>query len=101
MDIYKNAVGDTCELIVAGRIDGEGANKLEVSLLAAIAAGAKDITVDLEQATFICSAGLRTLLQYWRQMKNKGNSLQVTSPSPEVGTVLATSGFKDMLIRRA
>lgn len=100
MNILKTAVGDTHEIIVSGRIDGEGANKLEEELLSEISAGAKDITVDLEDATFICSAGLRTLLQYWRQMKNKGRSLQVVSPSPEVMTVLSTSGFKDMLIRK-
>jgi anti-anti-sigma factor len=101
MNIFKTAVGETHEIIVSGRIDGEGANKLEIELLAEISAGAKEITVDLEEATFICSAGLRTLLQYWRQMKNKGHTLQVVSPSAEVMTVLSTSGFKDLLIRRA
>jgi anti-anti-sigma factor len=100
MHIHKTAVGDSHELFVTGRIDGEGANQLEVELLATIAAGAKEISVELEEATFICSAGLRTLLQYWRQMKNKGHSLQVVSPSPEVAMVLATSGFRDMLIRK-
>lgn len=100
MNIHKTTLGDSCELVVSGRIDGDGANKLEVALLATIAEGAKDITVELEEATFICSAGLRTLLQYWRQMRNKGNSLQVTCPSPEVETVLATSGFREMLVRK-
>jgi anti-anti-sigma factor len=100
MNIQKAAQGTHHELLVSGRIDGEGANQLEVALLATIAAGAKDITVDLSEATFLCSAGLRTLLQYWRQMHNKGNSLHVTNPSPETMTVLSTSGFKDMLIQR-
>jgi anti-anti-sigma factor len=54
----------------------------------------------LDQATFLCSAGLRTLLQYWRQMNNKQRTLQVTSPSPEVASVLATSGFREMLVRK-
>ena len=101
MTINKTAVGDNYELVVAGRIDGEGANQLEVEILSTIAAGAKEITVELEQATFICSAGLRTLLQYWRQMKNKGRTLQVTQPSPEVAAVLATSGFNQMLVRHS
>ena len=100
MHISKTNAGDTHELIVSGRVDGEGANQLEIALLATIAAGAKTIYVDLGEATFLCSAGLRTLLQYWRQMNNKQRTLQVTSPSAEVATVLATSGFKDMLVRK-
>jgi anti-anti-sigma factor len=100
MDINKTASGDTHELIVSGRIDGEGANQLEIVLLATIAAGAKTVSVDLGDATFLCSAGLRTLLQYWRQMNSEQRTLQVTSPSAEVATVLATSGFRDMLVRK-
>lgn len=100
MNIQKTAQGDTHELSVSGRIDGEGANQLEVSLIATIAAGAKNITVELSEATFLCSAGLRALLQYWRQMQNKGGSLHVANPSPEAMTLLNTSGFKDMLIQK-
>src|SRR5687768_17373955 len=100
MDINKTIDGDTHELVVSGRVDGEGANQLEVALLATIAAGAKTVYVELADATFLCSAGLRTLLQYWRQMNNKQRTLQVTSPSPEVAAVLATSGFRDMLVRK-
>jgi anti-anti-sigma factor len=101
MIIQKNAHGDTHEVIITGRCDGEGANQLEVSLLHIIAAGAKTITVDMSGVTFLCSAGLRTLLQYWRQMHNKGGSLQVEDPSPEAMLVLGTSGFKSMLIHHS
>ena len=100
MNIQKNAYGDTHEIFVSGRIDGEGANQLEVALLASIAAHAKKIAVEMSDVTFLCSAGLRALLQYWRQMQNKGGSLHVTNPSPEAMTLLNTSGFKDMLIQK-
>jgi anti-anti-sigma factor len=100
MNIQKNAYGDTHEIFVSGRIDGEGANQLEVALLATIAAHAKKITVEMSEVTFLCSAGLRALLQYWRQMQNKGGSLHVSNPSPEAMTLLNTSGFKDMLIQK-
>jgi anti-sigma B factor antagonist len=98
MIIQKCTRGETHELVLAGRCDGDGANQLEVELLSTIATGAKTITVEMSGVTFICSAGLRTLLQYWRQMRNKGGSLQVESPSVEAMTVLGTSGFKNMLI---
>jgi len=101
MIIQKNSHGDTHELILAGRCDGEGANQLEVEILQVIGAGAKNITVEMSGVTFLCSAGLRTLMQYWRQMRNKQGSLQVEDPSPEAMTVLGTSGFKNMLIHQS
>jgi anti-anti-sigma factor len=101
MIIQKNAHGDTHELIVTGPCDGGGANQLEIALLSSIAAGAKTITVDMNGVSFLCSAGLRALLQYWRQMHNKGGVLHVEDPSPEAMTVLGTSGFKSMLIHHS
>jgi anti-anti-sigma factor len=100
MEIRKTVSGDTHELLVAGRVDGEGANQLELEILASIRAKAQAIYVNLNQATFLCSAGLRALLQYWRQMKNDKRVLLVTRPSPEVDAVLATAGFKDQIVEK-
>lgn len=100
MDIQQIITGDNHELLVTGRIDGEGANRLEEEILKTMRAGAKNIYVNLSGATFICSAGLRVLLQYWRQMKNSQRSLLATRPSPEVDAVLATSGFREMLVEK-
>jgi anti-anti-sigma factor len=100
MEIKKFANESVIELRVEGRIDGEGANRLEEEILTTIRTGAQTIYVHLGDATFLCSAGLRVLLQYWRQMKNAGKVLQATRPSPEVDAVLATSGFKDMLVEK-
>ena len=87
-------------MLVAGRIDGPGANRLEEEILATMRAGAKSIYVNLSQATFLCSAGLRVLLQYWRQMKNEQRTLLATRPSPEVDAVLVTSGFREMVVEK-
>src|SRR5436190_302027 len=59
METRKTLTGDTCELLVSGRIDGEGANQLEMEILAAIRGNSRTIYVNLSQATFLCSAGLR------------------------------------------
>jgi anti-anti-sigma factor len=100
MDIKKIVTGDNCEFLVAGRIDGEGANRLEEEILTVMRTATKIVYVNLSESTFICSAGLRVLLQYWRQMKNSQRSLQVTRPSPEVDAVLATSGFREMIVEK-
>ena len=100
MNIQKSVNGNVHELIVSGRVDGEGANQLEEVVIATIRAGAETIYINLSQATFLCSAGLRVLLQYWRQMKGNKKLLQATRPSPEVDAVLATSGFKEVLVEK-
>jgi anti-anti-sigma factor len=100
MDIKKVITGDTHQLLVSGRVDGDGANQLEIEILATMRAGAQAIYVNLSQATFLCSAALRVLLQYWRQMKNAQRVLQATRPSPEVEAVLATTGFKELIVEK-
>ena len=101
MEINKVITGDSHELQISGRIDGAGANQLEVETLAAMRAGAQTLYVNLSQTTFLCSAGLRVLLQYWRQMKNGGKALWIANPSPEVDAVLAMTGFREQMVEGA
>jgi len=100
MQIRKNITGDEQEFMVSGRIDGEGANQLELEILSGIKAGAKSIYVNLSETSFLCSAGIRVLLQYWRQLKNAGKKLLVTRPSPEVTAALDMTGFKDAILEK-
>jgi anti-anti-sigma factor len=97
MDIGKTISGDSLELMVPGRIDGAAANQLEVEVIAAIKQGYKAIYVNLAQATMLCSAGIRVLLQYHRQMKGKGLKLLVSRPSPEVASALEMTGFPELV----
>lgn len=101
MPIRTTKNGDTVELLVSGRVDGEAANQLELEILNAIRGGAGKIFVNMADVNFLCSAGIRVLLQYWRQMKNSGKSLQVASPSAEVNSVLETTGFRNMIVEGA
>jgi len=101
MQIRKNITPEEHELLVAGRVDGAGANQLELEILDAIKAGAKAVYVNLSEATFLCSAGIRVLLQYWRQMKNAQKRLLVTRPSAEAEAALDLTGFKDSILEKA
>ncbi len=100
MEVQKTVTGSTYELLIVGRVDGPGANHLEEEILTAMRGGATAIYVNLSGATFLCSAGLRVLLQYWRQMKNSQRLLQATRPSAEVDPVLTTCGFREMLVEK-
>jgi anti-anti-sigma factor len=98
MEITKTIERDNWELMVPGRIDGAAANQLELEVLAAIRAGAREIFINLSQAEWICSAGIRVLLQYYRQMKTSGKTLLVTRPSPCISEILDMTGFKDVIV---
>ncbi|HSU56593.1 MAG TPA: STAS domain-containing protein [Candidatus Dormibacteraeota bacterium] len=97
MDIEKKISGENLELLLAGRVDGPAAHELEVEELAAMKQSYKAIFVNLAQATFLCSAALRVLLQYHRQMKGRGGQLLVTRPSPEVTSALEMTGFPELV----
>jgi len=97
MEIKKKVTGDTLEMLLSGRIDGAAANELEIQVLDAMRKDFKAIYVNLVQATFLCSAGIRVLLQYHRQMKNKGLTFLVTRPSAEVASALQMTGFPELI----
>src|ERR1051326_2901329 len=100
MEIHKTITGNTHELLISGRVDGPGANQLEEEILGSMRSGAQTIYINLSMATFLCSAGLRVLLQYWRQMKSSQRKLLATRPSPEVDAVLDITGFKNLVVEK-
>ena len=95
--MQKSQSGDSVELMPTGRIDGAAANELEVEALAALRDGVKAVYVNLSQATFLCSAALRVLLQYHRQFKKDGRTFLVTRPSPEVASAIEMTGFAGLV----
>jgi anti-anti-sigma factor len=97
MEIQKHITADSWEFMLTGRLDGIAANQLEVEILSAVKQSAKTIYVNLAETTFLCSAGIRVLLQYHRQMKNKGLTLLATRPSSDVAAALAMTGFPELV----
>ena len=107
MEIQKNIAGHSYELLVSGRVDGEGANQLDEGILAILFNKNKDnqkepktIYVNLNGATFLCSAGVRALMQHWRTMRNRQGQLLVTRPSLEAAEVLKMAGLYEQLVER-
>ena len=101
MPIQQNVSGDCHELIVSGRIDGAVANEMEVQVLNAIKAGAKEIFINLSESDFLCSSGIRVIMQYWRQLKGQGKRLMVTRPSPAINDILTMTGFRESIVENA
>jgi anti-anti-sigma factor len=107
MEIQTNRAGDCYELVISGRVDGEGANGLDEAVLAILFNKNKDlepapktIYVNLHSATFLCSAGLRALMQHSRTMKSRQGRLLVTRPSTEAAEVLKMAGLYEQLVEK-
>jgi len=86
--------------MVSGRVDGALANQLEVDVLGAVREGFKTIYINLAEANFLCSAGIRVVLQYHRQMKAQGRKLLVSRTSPEIDQILELTGFRDSIVEK-
>ncbi len=97
MDIAKHQAGDHLELTIRGRLDAQWADRLSRELAEAIRGGARRFKLDLEGVDFMSSAGLRVLLQYYKQVKGMQGSLVVSNTSPPVQTVIALAGFEELL----
>lgn len=100
MSITRQTNGDECEFIMPARVDGPAANQLEIEVLEAIRGGCKTISINLAASTFLCSAGIRVILQYHRQMKGQGRKLLVSRTSPEIDQVLELTGFRDQIVEK-
>ncbi len=100
MTISKQANRDECEFILPKRVDGAVADQLEVDVLNAINEGFTRILINLAEADFLCSAGIRVILQYHRKMKGLGKSLLVSRTSPEIDQVLELTGFRSQIVEK-
>ena len=101
MAIRENISGESYEFLVSGRIDGAAANEMEEAVIKAVKLGAKEIFINLSEADFLCSAGIRVIMQYWRQLKGQGKRLMVTRPSRAVDEILTMTGFREAIVEGA
>jgi len=82
---------------VAGEVDSSSAPSLRTSVDQAFAAGAAEITVDLDAVTFLDSAGLCVLAGAHRRAEEDGIRLRVLASSRAVIRPLQITGLWDLL----
>jgi anti-sigma B factor antagonist len=100
MEITSQAM-KRCELVcVSGRIDSYTAPDLEKALLGLIAAGEKNIVVNLSNTDFISSAGLKALLSALMKVRRAvpAGDLVISEIRPELRESFDLVGF-DRLFR--
>lgn len=100
-------------LRVKGNIDSSTYEQFEASAKQAVQSGAKDLVIDLTDAPYMSSAGIRVLLSLFNQLHNvkeiqtaeqtvlssnfKSPHLKLAGVAPHVLDVLKTSGIDEFL----
>jgi anti-anti-sigma factor len=76
-----------------GRIDTQGAEKLDQSLQAAVAQGKNWMVLDMSGVSYICSAGLRTLADVLTKNRAQDGDLKLAAVPSRVLSILEVIGF--------
>ncbi len=87
-------------LTLSGRIDSYWSNQLSSVLTEEIHAGRYRIILNLAGVRFISSAGVRVLMQFYRELAGLNGSLTVEQSSADVVAVLEMVGLAQLLCRQ-
>ena len=76
-----------------GRIDGANAREFQVALEGAIDPSDSSVILDLENLSYISSAGLRVILMTAKTLQRQKAKFAICSLSPSIKEVFQISGF--------
>ena len=97
MEITVETSGEATKLKVKGRLDGYWADHLAKALEAEIRRGSHHLLLDLSEVVFLSSAGIGTLVRFYKQLREIQGSLLVSEASEQVKKVLEISRLTGML----
>jgi anti-sigma B factor antagonist len=83
---------------VTGRVDSATAPELEQALLGLLDAERSQIVLDLQEADYMSSAGLRVLVAMHKATKKNGGGLCLAQPSDRVREVLDLAGLTPVFV---
>jgi len=101
MQITKRLIGKTVELKVEGRVDGYWADHLAAAVDQEIRQGSHHIRLDLSQVAFLSSAGIGTLVRFYKDLKSIQGSFAVLNCSRFVLKALELSKLVEVLVAEA
>ena len=95
MTITKKLNGSTLTVFLEGRLDTGTAPHLEAELNSSLS-GVSELIIDMEQLSYITSAGLRVLLGAQKVMYEQGEMV-VRNVNDDIMEVFDGTGFSDVL----
>lgn len=98
MEITAERTGDLIELHVRGVLDSNWADPLENAIGEAVRGGSHRMLLNLQNVTYLSSAGISVLLRAHSQLQQIHGFFGVCDPSPQVRQVLRLTGLEQRLI---
>lgn len=98
MDITTRKLGDTFVLTLAGRFDASWCDHVKAALDAAVRSGEHRLHLDMAAVNYVSSAGLRVLLNAFKQLKTINGQVGIINGSPVVREVLELAGLAPLLV---
>ncbi len=97
MEMNTEREGGTLIAKAKGRVDGANAREFQDALEAATDASDCAVILDLQQLSYISSAGLRVILLTAKALRRQGAKFAVCSLSDPIREVFAISGFDKII----
>ncbi len=97
MEITSQLINNETVIKLSGRLDAAWSSSVDKALQDTIYAGSHKIALDLEQVSYISSAGIRVLVILIKNLKALGGTFRLINASPEVSEVLNLVGFMQLL----
>ncbi len=97
MEITRLEKDGCLDLVIKGRLDGYWAQHLTAALDDVMRDGIHHARLNLAQTNYISSAGIRVLVQAYKEFAAVAGSLAVVEPSPAVRQVLELAGLGQLL----
>lgn len=85
------------EIKTEKKIDGSTAPKLDARLKEVLAAGEKDLIIDMDETTYISSVGLRAFVSAQKKINKTGGSMVLTNVKPCIIEIFEVTGFAGVL----
>jgi anti-anti-sigma factor len=97
MEIVRQEREGALELLVRGRLDGYWAQHLAGAINEVLREGIHKLALNLSETTYVSSAGLRVLVDAYKQFAGVEGALRVVEPSAVVKQVLDLAGLGPLL----
>ncbi len=97
LEVKVDEVNDVVVIKLVGNLDTNTAPAAETEINSWLEKDAKKMVVDLEEAKYVSSAGLRVFLATTKKMTAAGGAVIFCSPNEVVKEILDISGFSTIL----
>ncbi|HSD59409.1 MAG TPA: STAS domain-containing protein, partial [Burkholderiales bacterium] len=98
MEIIKHPRGDVLELRVRGRLDSYWSLSLSSGLREIVQQGAHHLRLDLSEVTYLSSAGIGVLVEYYKKLTGIQGSFVIIAASERVRSILRLVGLEPILL---